>query len=516
MAYREHWLIPEQDYPSYAAYLEAAGGNAVERARRMDPTLVLEQVHRSGLRGRGGAGFPTGVKWSAVRANPCPTRFVVCNAAEGEPGTFKDRFLLGRNPYSTLEGMLICAHAIGAKAGFIAIKASFARPLARLRAALAEMAGTMGGVSITIVEGPDEYLFGEETAMLSVIDGEGPLPRPPESPAYEVGLRATAGSPNPAVCNNAETFAHVPSVIRAGAASFRNVGTSDTSGTILFTLSGDLQRPGVYELPAGTSLRHLFYEVGGGPPPGRTFKAALPGVSAAPILPERFDIPADFGSLRLVGSGLGSAGFILFDDQTSMPRVAQAVARFLYVESCNQCSACKEGLRTASRALDEIFDPAKATPDDPERALFGAWRAPQGNRCYLPVQGATVIPSLMQRFRAEIDAQVSHPTGAPPAYVLPKLADFDEASRTFTVDSMQRLKLPNWTYAEPPQPPRPPSAPSSAPRGHTAVRLHPDLRAALADLGGGGDGDLDLDRQVNEALHDWLKSQKRKKKRSKK
>jgi NADH-quinone oxidoreductase subunit F len=406
MMLRPHWLLPRSPYPSYRAYLDAVGGGAVPGS--LSPDVILEQIERSGLRGRGGAGFPAATKWRGMQRHPCPTRYVVCNAAEGEPGTFKDRYLLRYNPYAPIEGILIAAYAIDAKAAFIAIKASFVKEVQALIKALEEM---------------------KEVA--------GDLP----------------SSPNPALASNLETFAHVPSIIRRGGESFRALGTRDTSGTILFTLSGDIARPGVYELEAGISLRRLFEDVGGGPRPGRKLRAAISGVSAGVITEDRFDTPADFGSLAAVGAGLGSAGFVLFDDRASIPRVAQSAARFLYVESCNQCSACKTELRAASEALDAMFDPARSESDGRDlldRVVLASRRAPQGNRCYLPAEGAALIPSLVQAFRSDFEARIASTEATDREYVIPKIVDFDDATHAFTYDALQPYKQPNWTYDVPP------------------------------------------------------------------
>ncbi len=329
-ALREHWLLPEEPFRSYAEYRETTGPSAVERARAASPEELLDEIQQSGLRGRGGAGFPTGTKWKTIQRHPCPTRDVVCNAAEGEPGTFKDRWLLRSNPYAVIEGLLIAARVVGARTIYVAAKASFTRELERLRAALDEMASVIGPQAIELVEGPEEYLFGEEKALLQVIEGNEPMPREEHYPPYEVGLFTAPGSPNPALVNNAETFAHVPGIVRAGAPSFRALGTADTPGTCLYTVSGDVRRPGVYELEAGTTLRELLYGAAGGPLGGHTFKAVLAGTAAAVILPERFDTPADFGSLQLIGSGLGSAGFVVYDDRRSAPRIAQWVGAAIF------------------------------------------------------------------------------------------------------------------------------------------------------------------------------------------
>ncbi len=495
---REHWLLPDSPFRSYAEYRSAVGGAAELPA----PEAILDELRRSGLRGRGGAGFPTGVKWGSVASHPCKTRYVVCNAAEGEPGTFKDRHLIRQNPYAVLEGVLIAAHVIGAKKAFVALKASFTVELERLRAALAEMKPAL---EIEIVEGPEEYLYGEEKALLNVIEGIGPLPREAHSPPYEVGLYSTPGSPNPALVNNAETFAHVPSIVRLGGASFRKLGTDDTPGTVLYTLSGDLQRPGVYEAEPSLTVRQLLDQHGGGPRPGRSWKALLSGVSTGVLTPDRFDTVADFGHLSLAGGGLGSAGFIVLDDQTSMPRVAQSVARFLYVESCNQCSACKTGLRIASAALDALFDPERMAPDDAERAVVGATHAPQGNRCYLPVQGSILLPSLLGRFQKEVDQQLSENPSSSSEFLIPKMVDYDPTAHAFSYDQHQPYKQPDWTYhEEAPKPPRatPAAQPSRSPRGHVAIRISPDLERALQAVA--DDHDVDLDRLVDQALREWL------------
>jgi NADH:ubiquinone oxidoreductase subunit F (NADH-binding) len=509
MAKHQHWLLPASPFETYAAYGKASGDHAVQKARKATPEAILAEVEKSGLRGRGGGGFPTGTKWSTIRKHPCEKRTVICNAAEGEPGTFKDRWLIRRNPYAVVEGMLIAAHVVGAKELYIAIKESFQKEIDRLGRAVIEMkdAGLFDGLTLKIVAGPEEYLFGEEKALLNVIEGQGPLPREAHAPPYERGLFASLESPNPALVNNVETFAHVPSIVRHGADSFRKLGTSDTPGTLLFTLSGDLEKPGVYEAEAGIPLRELFFRLGGGPRGPRSFKAALNGVAASVIGPDKFETRADFGSLRMIGSALGSAGFTLIDDETSIPRVTQAVARFLFVESCNQCTACKHGLRTASSAIDELFDSKTATPDDYERALFGARSAPQGNRCYLPVGGAQVLPSLMTRFKSEFDAQLARPKSSPPRWRLPKISDWDETMKKFVLDLRQDAKNPDWTYRDPQRSTARFAVTAPQPEGEAGVRLAPDVWQEIKVLS--ETKGIDMDRQVNDALRDWLKRGRR-------
>jgi NADH:ubiquinone oxidoreductase subunit F (NADH-binding) len=397
----------------------------------------------------------------------------------------------------------VAAHVVGAERAYIAIKASFAKEIDRLRRALGEMASAIAHLPVELVEGPEEYLFGEEKALLEVIEGNGPLPREAHYPPYEVGLFATPLETNPCVVNNVETYAHVPSIVRSGAKSFREIGTQDTPGTLIFTLSGELERPGVYEAQAGIPLETLIHEFGGGPRRGRKLVAALSGVSTGVLPANRFRTPADFGSLALAGSGLGSAGFVLLDDATSIPRVAQAVTRFLFVESCNQCSACKAGLRTASRALDTLFEKEPPRPDVLDRALFGARSAPQGNRCYLPVQASFLVPSLADRFKSQFDLLARRPAEFGLAWLLPKMIDYDPQAHVFKYDERQAHKLPDWSYDEPPAVlPRPAFPPAQKASGDVSVRIASDLAEAFAGLAEGAG--TDLGHEVDVALREWL------------
>jgi NADH:ubiquinone oxidoreductase subunit F (NADH-binding) len=443
-------ILPDEPYGTYAAYLKANAGGGLTQAQNSSPKAIVDELWKSGLRGRGGAGFPTGAKWQTLLEHACPTRYVVCNAGEGEPGTFKDRYLLRRNPYAVLEGLYIAAHVIRAKAIYIGIKAAFRKEADRLEEAIREMrpkAGPSANVDIQVVRGPEEYLFGEEKAMLNYIESGLPLPREAHYPPYEKGLFSTPDSSNPALVNNAETFAHVPSIVQHGANGFRRLGNADTSGTILLTISGDVRRPGVYEVEAGIPIRKILDWFAGGSRNG--IKAILPGFAAGVIPAERLDTPADFGSLSRIGSGLGSAGFIVLDNSRSMVRVAQAVARFLYVESCNQCPACKHGLRMSSQALTGMFDPEESQVHSVDFALSGAHSAPQANRCYLPVQGSVLIPSLIENFREEFVAQVTTPEQNPEVFPVPLILDFDETRQTILYDNKFARKNPDWTYSLP-------------------------------------------------------------------
>ena len=280
-------LLPERSIESLDQYLAMGGGQAIGKALFMPTQKVIAEVKRSGLRGRGGAGFPTGVKWASVAHDPCPTKYLVCNGAEGEPGTFKDRYLMRNNPYQLLEGMAIACYAVNAKKAYLGMKKSFDTEYAAVSKALKEMSarGLLGPTPFEIILGPEDYLFGEEKALLEVVEGGEALPREADLPPYVKGLFATPTELNPAVVNNVETLSNVPDIILRGADWFRSIGTPDSPGTMIFTISGDVMKPGIYELPMGTPLRQLIDQQGGGARPGRSVKAVFSGISSAVIMP---------------------------------------------------------------------------------------------------------------------------------------------------------------------------------------------------------------------------------------
>jgi len=307
---------------SFGDYEAAGGGRGLQTALATWPVAVIGEIAQSGLRGRGGAGFPTGEKWRAVRSVGAGPRYVVCNAAEGEPATFKDRLLLRTNPYQVLEGLAIAAYAVGAEVAYVGVKETFTTEIQALRRALGEMqdADALGGVAVEVVLGPDLYLLGEETGLEEVIEGRLPLPR--VARPFIQGLFASPPNENPTLVNNVETLANVPHILADGPDWLRANGTELAPGTMLFTICGDVQRAGVFELPLGTPLRYLVEELADGPPQGRALKAIFPGASNTVILPEQLDTAMDFDSMRQMGSGLGAAGFAMFDDSACMVQAA--------------------------------------------------------------------------------------------------------------------------------------------------------------------------------------------------
>jgi NADH-quinone oxidoreductase subunit F len=451
--------------PAVAAlddYVASGGGKALERAGGMAPDEVVGVLADAGLRGRGGAGFPTGVKWQSILRGGEGTRYAVCNAAEGEPGTFKDRALIRANPYQVLEGLAIAARTIGAVEAFVALKRSFEVERQRLAAALAEMqlAGWLDGLSVTIVSGPQEYLFGEEKALLEVIEGRDPTPR--WLPPYLDGLFVTAPQlgweahepekaesigaiANPTLVNNAETLAQVTWILSNGANAFRSVGTEESPGTIVCTVVGDVVRPGVHELPMGATLRELL-DLCGGPHPGHEITAVVPGVANAVILPDWLDTPLTYEAMQSVGSGLGAAGFTVYDDTACMVEVAYTLSRFLAVESCGQCVPCKLGTVQITEALDRI---RAGTGSEEDIHLIGERLriVADGSRCYLPTQERNVISSFLRFFPDEFEAHLEGRCSVAAREIpTPKIVDIVDGVVIY--DRHQDRKQPDWTYRE--------------------------------------------------------------------
>ena len=464
-------LLPASPYRSLDEYVAAGGGGAVVAARANGARWVIDELERSGLRGRGGAGFPAGRKWRSVAAGDATLgdRYVVANGAEGEPGTFKDRPLLRANPYQVLEGLAVAALVVGAREAFCAVKASFAPEIEAVERALREVAeaGWFGDIPVSVIAGPEEYLFGEEKALLEVIEGNDPMPR--WLPPYLHGLYATTpqegwsggsgtidtdthtrsdvdaagrvGS-NPTLVTNVETLANVPLILTRGAGWYRTIGTAETPGPLLCTVAGDVQHAGFAEIEPGTTLRAVIERIGGGPHPGRNVKAVLSGVSN-PVLPAaQLDAPVSYEGLTGAGGGLGSAGFVVYDDTRSMVAVARMVSRFLYVESCGQCRACKFGCGEITRQLDEIAE-AHGTLHDIEEIGARLRGITDQNRCFLGEEEQQVVASMLRAFPEDFTVELE---GAGPLTPLPvpKIVDIRDGVAIY--DEHQARKQPDWTY----------------------------------------------------------------------
>jgi len=455
-------VLPDEPVTSLDEWLALGGGRGLTRAKELGPEATIAELERAGLRGRGGAGFPIGTKWKTVRSAAGRHRYAVCNAAEGEPGTFKDRAIMRANPYQVIEGLAVAALTLEATEVFIALKASFGPERERITAAVTEMerAGLVGELSVGIVAGPEEYLFGEEKALLEVIEGNDPLPR--WLPPYVHGLFATAPQlgwqahepeaghargheSNPTAVNNVETLANVAHVLANGAEWYRSVGTPESPGTVVCTVVGDVARAGVVEVTCGTALRDVL-DLFGAPLPGRAVRAVFSGVTNAPVTIDGLDIPLAFEAFAAAGSGLGAAGFIVYDDTACMVDVACVLSRFLYVESCGQCPPCKLGTGAITGALDDI---AAGRGTDASLETLNHWLSvvADGNRCFLPVEEQQMIGGILRTFPDDFEAHLRGECTRPHRAVVPKLVDIVDGAAV--LDTRQMSKRPDWTYAAP-------------------------------------------------------------------
>ncbi len=448
------------------AYMSHGGGQALESARLVEPGAIIDTLLRSGLRGRGGAGFPTATKWASVAANSSSTEPtpVVVNGAEGEPSTFKDRAILRSNPYRVLEGALIACHVVRSDVLVVALKRSFEQEAERVLAALAEMrdAGWLRQIDPRVVSGPGHYLFGEETALLEVIDERQPFPRvtPPwrrgistdDSDSMTPGELANAsdGEGSPALVNNVETFANVALIVRHGPEWFRQVGTKDSPGTIVCTVVGDVMTSGVGEFAMGTPLSEIIESLGSGARPDRRIIGVLPGASGAIVAEADLGVPLTHEAFRAIGSGLGSAGFMCIDDSHRLLDIAFGVARFLSVESCGQCMPCKDDGLAVAAVLRAAID--GTAPDDAVEQISARLDTiADGARCSLAVQHQTVLRSMLDDLAGSINATLAA-ADAPavddealetPASLAP-LQDITDGVATY--DESQQSKQPDWSF----------------------------------------------------------------------
>lgn len=455
------FLLSDPPVTSLDQYLEQGGGKGLIRAREIGPEATIDEISRSGLRGRGGGGFPTGVKWASTRSIP-GRHYAVCNAAEGEPATFKDRALMRANPYQCVEGLAIAALCMGAPDAYLGTKAKFEVERLSLEHAIQEMdaAGLLEGVTVIIAAGPDEYLFGEEKALLEVIEGHDPMPRlmPPfqhglfatgpqlgwEAHAPEPGRLASPES-NPTLVNNLETLANVPHILTRGADWFQQTGSEGSAGTLVCTVVGDVGHAGVYEMEMGSPLSELL-ELAGGPRPGHQFKAAFSGVANAVIHASDFDTPLTYEAMKAIGSGLGAGGFAVYDDSACMVAVAHEYSRFLSVESCGQCPPCKMGSAEITALLAKI---EAGTGVDPDVETLGRRLriVTDSNRCYLGTEEQLVVSSILQTFPEEVATHLEGWCEFPArALPIPKLNDIVDGVAVY--DERHALKRPDWTYAD--------------------------------------------------------------------
>ncbi len=391
----------------------ACGGYAAWRKTLagMTPEDVIAAVTRSGLRGRGGAGFPTGKKWNICRGSPGDEKYVICNADEGDPGAFMDRSVMEGNPHAVLEGMLIGAYAIGASKGIAYVRAEYPMAIAHLTTAIrqAREQGFLGddilgsgfSFDLEIFTGAGAFVCGEETALIASLQGEigNPRPRPP--------YPASAGfKGKPTNINNVETWANVPIIIQRGADEFAGIGTEKSKGTKVFSLVGKVRCTGLVEVPMGMPLRQIVYDIGGGPTRGRTFKAVQTGGPSGGCIPESLiDLPVDFDALVQAGGMMGSGGLIVMDDHTCMVDVARYFTDFLVGESCGKCTPCREGLRHMLDILTAICA-GRGTEADLATLERLAQGVKHGSLCALGGTAPNPVLSTLKHFRHEYEAHI--------------------------------------------------------------------------------------------------------------
>lgn len=459
-------VLPAEPIASLDEYRAAGGGRALARAREIGLDGAIQLLKAAGLRGRGGAGYPTWRKWASMREGgpEIGRHFVVANGAEGEPGTFKDRPLMRRNPYRVIEGLSVAAQVVDAEQAFIAVKRSFVDEIGALERAMKEMAvaGLLCDAPISLVAGPEEYLFGEEKGLLQVIEGDDALPG--NFPPYMYGLfssrpqfgwsanpeLAPSGEPdepqsNPTLVQNVESLAHVTMILENGSDWFRENGTAESPGTVIVSVVGDVVRAGYGELPMGTPLGDAIEQISGGARPGRRIRAVLSGVANPVLTAEQLGTPLTYEGFLAAGSGLGSCGFIVYDDATDMVAAALSASQFLSVESCGQCPACKFGSGEVTAYLTRL---ASNRGEVHDVELIGARlrTVNDANRCYLGTEEQRVISSFLRAFPEDFAEHIER--RLPPVGVLPIPKIVDIADGEARYDARQMRKRPDWTYAD--------------------------------------------------------------------
>ncbi len=410
----------------------ANGGYAsLEKLFSMEPDAVIEEVKRSGLRGRGGAGFPTGMKWSFVPKNVDKPRYLCVNADEGEPGTFKDRQILEKDPHMLLEGIIICGYAVGIETAYVYVRGEYDFPISRLEHAISEaydagllgdnVAGSGRRLDVYVHRGAGAYICGEETGLIESLEGKKGQPRvKPPFPAVE----GVFGCPT--VVNNVETLSALPWIIGHGADAYAALGTGKSTGTMLFSISGMVERPGVYETEFGVNLWEFIESSTGGVKDGKALKAVIPGGSSSPILTaeEARNVSLDYESLQAAGTMVGSGAIMVLDEDTSVPELLRVLLRFYAHESCGQCPPCREGTYWLYEIATRICE-GRGRPDDIDLMLSVCPHMRGRTVCVLADAAAMPTESYLRKFRHEFEALI--PKDPPPRRLLPGGVNPDEA-----------------------------------------------------------------------------------------
>lgn len=404
------------DPNSLEDYLAIGGYSALIKVLNgMEPEAVIEEIKTAGLRGRGGGGFSMGLKWEATRKAPGLPKYIICNADEGDPGAYMDRSLLEGNPYSILEGMLIGAYAIGSDTGYIYVRNEYPLAVKNITIAVekARELGILGkdilgsgfDFDVLIVRGGGAFVCGEETALISSIEGRSGEPRAKYVFPSERGLYN-----KPTNINNVETWANVPFIINKGAEWYRSIGTENSKGTKIFALVGKINNTGLVEVPMGITLREIVYDIGGGIPKGRKFKAVQVGGPSGGCIPEsHLDLQVDFDALSKVGSMMGSGGMIVMDDRTCMVDVALYFLKFLEEESCGKCTPCREGVHQMQLILERITE-GNGKEEDLETIEWMGKAIIDGSLCGLGGTAPNPVLSTLRYFRDEYEAHIKEKT----------------------------------------------------------------------------------------------------------
>ncbi len=394
-------------------YIANGGYRALNNALfEMDPKSIIDEVGRSGLRGLGGAGFPAGRKWEACRNAPGDEKYVICNADEGDPGAFVDRSVLEGDPHSVLEGMIIAGYAIGAKEGYIYVRAEYPVAIRQMQIAIAQakekgllgenILGSNFDFNLVIFQGAGAFVCGESTALVLSIEGKRGMPKPmPRPRTTEVGL-----ADKPTLLNNVKTYANIPRIITQGADWFGSIGTEKSKGTALFSLTGKVANCGLIEVPMGITLREIIFEIGGGIFEGKTFKAAQTGGPSGGCLPASLlDTPVDFDSLKAAGSIMGSGGMVVMDEDTCMVDVARYFLDFTQKESCGQCSLCRLGTLQMLDILKAITE-GEGKPEDIDLLMELGEAIKKGSICGLGQSAPNPVLTTIRYFREEYEVHI--------------------------------------------------------------------------------------------------------------
>ncbi len=400
--------IEPDKYIDLEGYRAMGGFSALKKALENEPSVSIEEIKKSGLRGRGGAAFPTGIKLEMVRKNEETKRYIVCNADEGEPGTFKDRFIMRHLPYQLIEGIAIAAYMVGASKGYIYVRHEYPEVQLKLRESLEALknAGLLGNnimgtgfsLDLHIFSGAGSYLCGEETALLSSIEGRKGRPRVKPPYPTQSGLWG-----KPTLINNVETLANIPRIIEKGADWYASLGTENSSGTKLISLSGDVNNRGIAEVPFGITFAEIIEQFGGGPLPRRSVKAVnIGGASGVLVPPEMLDTPLDYNKCAEVGITIGSGAIFVLDDTRSIIKNVQNRVKFFLHESCGKCTPCREGLRQIDGIVEDFLE-EKAAKSDIESLERYAVTMQQASFCGLGQAAGNSLVSSLVHYRKEYE-----------------------------------------------------------------------------------------------------------------